>query len=106
VIAVDPLALASVHRYFDKLAYRYGHPLYGWLGWLLSAGQAAAVPVALSLWGSEPPRRIPYATASAAVAASEPNLPEPLGVNHGLEDSRRRLHGLAMGSEHPLGVVS
>jgi len=50
-IAVDPLALGSVHRYFDKPSYRYGHPLYGWLGWLLSAGGATAVPVALVLVG-------------------------------------------------------
>jgi hypothetical protein len=46
-IAVDPLALGSVHRYFDKPSYRYGHPLYGWLGWLVSGGQATAAPVAL-----------------------------------------------------------
>jgi len=50
-IAVDPLALGSVHRYFDKPSYRYGHPLYGWLGWLLSAGSANAVPVALVFVG-------------------------------------------------------
>ena len=43
-IAVDPLALGSVHRYFDKPSYRYGHPLYGWLGWLVSGGQATAAP--------------------------------------------------------------
>jgi hypothetical protein len=50
-IAVDPLALGSVHRDFDKPSYRYGHPLYGWLGWLLSAGRATAVPVALVVVG-------------------------------------------------------
>jgi hypothetical protein len=46
-IAVDPLATGDVHRHFDNAAYRYSHPLYGWLGWLLSAGQARAVPAAL-----------------------------------------------------------
>jgi len=46
-IAVDPLATGHVHQSFDKASYRYGHPLYGWLGWLLSAGHARAVPLAL-----------------------------------------------------------
>jgi hypothetical protein len=46
-VAVDPLALGPVHRAFDKPSYRYGHPLSGWLGWVLSAGQPTAVPVAL-----------------------------------------------------------
>jgi hypothetical protein len=50
-IAVDPLALGSLHHDLDKPSYRYGHPLYGWLGWLLSGGQAAAVPVALVVVG-------------------------------------------------------
>jgi hypothetical protein len=50
-IAVDPLALGSVHRDFDKPSYRYGHPLYGWLGWVLSAGQATAIPLALIVIG-------------------------------------------------------
>ena len=50
-IAIDPLALGSVHRDFDKPSYRYGHPLYGWLSWLLSAGQAIAVPVSLVVVG-------------------------------------------------------
>lgn len=50
-IAVDPLATGSVHRAFDKASYRYGHPLYGWLGWLLSGGQARAVPAALAIVG-------------------------------------------------------
>jgi hypothetical protein len=31
-VAVDPLATGSAHRAFDKASYRYGHPLYGWLG--------------------------------------------------------------------------
>jgi hypothetical protein len=46
-IAVDPIATGNVHQAFDTASYRYGHPLLGWLGWLLSAGQARAVPAAL-----------------------------------------------------------
>jgi hypothetical protein len=47
-IAVDPIAVGEVHRDFDSAAYRYGHPLYGWLGWIFSAGQARAAPAALA----------------------------------------------------------
>ena len=50
-IAVDPLARGNVHQGFDVPSYRYGHPLYGWLAWLLSAGQDAAVPAALAALG-------------------------------------------------------
>jgi uncharacterized membrane protein (UPF0136 family) len=50
-IAVDPLATGTLPRSFDKASYRYGHPLYGWLGWLASAGRARAVPAALVLIG-------------------------------------------------------
>jgi hypothetical protein len=50
-IAVDPLARGDVHQAFDKASYRYGHPLLGWLGWLLSAGQARAAPAALLVVG-------------------------------------------------------
>jgi hypothetical protein len=50
-IAIDPLATGSVHHFFDKASYRYGHPLYGWLGWALSAGHARAVPFALAAIG-------------------------------------------------------
>jgi hypothetical protein len=50
-VAVDPLALGRVHTAFDKASYRYGHPLFGWLGWLFSAGQAQAVPAALAALG-------------------------------------------------------
>jgi hypothetical protein len=46
-IAIDPLATGTLHGAFDKASYRYGHPLYGWLGWLFSAGRARAVPTAL-----------------------------------------------------------
>ena len=50
-VAVDPLAIGHVHNAFDKASYRYGHPLYGWLGWLFSAGRARAVPAALAAIG-------------------------------------------------------
>src|SRR5262249_8542025 len=46
-IAVDPLARGSVHDAFDTASYRYGPPLFGWLGWLASAGQARAAAGAL-----------------------------------------------------------
>lgn len=45
--AVDPVATGDVHQAFDSAPYRYGHPLYGWLGWLFSAGQASAAPASL-----------------------------------------------------------
>jgi hypothetical protein len=47
-IAVDPVAVGDVHQAFDTASYRYGHPLYGWFGWLFSAGQARAAPAALA----------------------------------------------------------
>jgi len=50
-IAVDPLATGNAHKAFDKASYRYGHPLYGWLAWLLSAGWAKVAPAALVLVG-------------------------------------------------------
>src|SRR5581483_837127 len=50
-IAVDPIATGNVHQSFDDPPYRYGHPLYGWLGWVLSAGQARAAPAALAVVG-------------------------------------------------------
>jgi hypothetical protein len=50
-IAIDPLATGTLHRAFDKASYRYGHPLYGWLGWLFSAGRARAAPAALVATG-------------------------------------------------------
>ena len=50
-VAIDPLGTGRVHRDFDSAAYRYGHPLYGWLGWLASAGQGRAVPAALAAIG-------------------------------------------------------
>ncbi len=50
-IAVDPLATGSVHAQFDKASYRYGHPLYGWLGWIFSAGVGRAAAAALAAVG-------------------------------------------------------
>ena len=50
-IAVDPLATGNVHQSFDSPAYRYSHPLYGWSGWLVSAGQARAAPWSLLVVG-------------------------------------------------------
>lgn len=48
-IAVDPVATGDVHQHFDRASYRYGHPLYGWLGWLLSGGQGRAAAYALAI---------------------------------------------------------
>jgi hypothetical protein len=50
-VAIDPLATGSVHRAFDKASYRYGHPLYGWISWLLSADSARRAPAALAIVG-------------------------------------------------------
>jgi hypothetical protein len=46
-VAVDPLATGKAHHGVDKPTYRYGHPLLGWLAWLLSGGQAGAAAAAL-----------------------------------------------------------
>jgi hypothetical protein len=48
-IARDPFLLGQAHTLIDEPAYRYGHPLHGWLAGLLSFGQARAVPLALML---------------------------------------------------------
>jgi hypothetical protein len=48
-IARDPFLLGKAHTLIDQSAYRYGHPLHGWLAGLLSFGQARAVPLALML---------------------------------------------------------
>ena len=48
-IARDPFLLGKAHTLFDLPAYRYGHPLHGWLAGLLSFGQARQVPLALML---------------------------------------------------------
>ena len=50
-IAVDPVARGNVHDSFDVPSYRYGHPLLGWLGWVLSAGQARYAAAALAALG-------------------------------------------------------
>jgi hypothetical protein len=50
-IAIDPLATGSLHTKLDKPTYRYGHPLYAWLAWILSAGQARNVAIALAFLG-------------------------------------------------------
>jgi hypothetical protein len=48
----DPLANGEAHRLIDEAPYRYGHPLYSWLTWLVSGGgQAGAVPGALLFVG-------------------------------------------------------
>jgi hypothetical protein len=49
--AIDPLATGTLHDVFDKPSYRYGHPLYGWLAWLLSADRARAAPAVLIVIG-------------------------------------------------------
>ncbi len=47
-IARDPLATAQAHTLLAQAPYYWGHPLYGWLAWLASAGgRADAVPDAL-----------------------------------------------------------
>jgi len=61
-IAVDPLAAGSIHRDVDEPSYRYGHPLYGWLGWIFSAGQGKAAAAALLFVG--------LASLAAAAAAA------------------------------------
>lgn len=50
-MAIDPLATGSLHTEVDKPTYRYGHPLYAWLAWILSAGQARRVAAALAFLG-------------------------------------------------------
>lgn len=50
-IARDPFATGDAHTLIDKAAYRYGHAGYGWLGWIFSLGQPAAVPNALLIVG-------------------------------------------------------
>jgi hypothetical protein len=46
-MARDPFARGTAHTLIDQPAYRYGHPLHGWLAGLLSAGDPRAVPTAL-----------------------------------------------------------
>ena len=63
-IAIDPLATGNVHHLLDKPSYRYGHPLYGWLGWLLGGGHPKAVPAAMAVVG------LVSLFAAAAIAAA------------------------------------
>src|SRR6266566_1457431 len=62
-IALDPIATGSIHRDVDEPSYRYGHPLYGWLGWIFSAGQGTAAAAALLAVGLAS-----FAAAAAAAA--------------------------------------
>ena len=48
-IAIDPLARGDAHGLIDLASHRYGHPGYGWLGWVASAGNPQWVPQALLL---------------------------------------------------------
>jgi hypothetical protein len=48
-VARDPFMAGKAHTLIDQPAYRYGHPLHGWLAGLLSVGQARLVPLALLL---------------------------------------------------------
>jgi hypothetical protein len=66
-IALDPLATGSIHRAVDEPSYRYGHPLYGWLGWIFSAGQGTAAAAALLAVG------LASLGAAAAAAAGSPS---------------------------------
>ena len=50
-MAVDPLATGQAHTLIDQAAYRYGHPLHGWLAGLISLGQPQLVPAALFILG-------------------------------------------------------
>ncbi|MDY6050605.1 MAG: hypothetical protein SPI77_08700 [Corynebacterium sp.] len=38
-MAADPFALGEAHNLIDLAGYRYGHPLYAWIGGLLAFGQ-------------------------------------------------------------------
>jgi len=47
-IARDPIATGEAHRLLDEAPYYWGHPAYGWLAWLASAGgRPSAIPDAL-----------------------------------------------------------
>ena len=46
-IAIDPFAMGAANELLDLAAHRYGHPAYGWLGWLFSLGNPDWVPQAL-----------------------------------------------------------
>jgi len=71
-VAVDPVARGNVHDSFDTASYRYGHPLFGWLGWLASAGQARAAAPALAVLGLVTIFAAAVAAASLALARGRP----------------------------------
>jgi hypothetical protein len=50
-IARDPLARGDAHTVIDESAYRYGHAGYGWLAWLVSAGNPLEIPRSLLFLG-------------------------------------------------------
>ena len=51
-IARDPLATGQAHKLLEEAPYYWGHPAYGWLTWLTSAGgRPGAVPDALLVVG-------------------------------------------------------
>ena len=51
-IARDPIATGAAHDLLTEAPYYWGHPAYGWLAWLASAGgEPRAVPDALLLVG-------------------------------------------------------
>lgn len=50
-IARDPFLTGRAHTLLDEAAYRYGHPLHGWLADVLGLGQARAIPMALMVLG-------------------------------------------------------
>src|SRR4051794_31921600 len=37
-VARDPLATGEAHKLVEEEPYHFGHPLYGWLAWLVSGG--------------------------------------------------------------------
>lgn len=48
-MALDPLARGTAHTLIDLAPYRYGHPLYSWLTWLLSGAHPPLMPWILAL---------------------------------------------------------
>jgi len=63
-IARDPLARGREHKLIDRGSYRYGHPGFGWLAWLASAGQAKPLPYVM----------LAVALACVAIAAAVASL--------------------------------
>lgn len=50
-IALDPFATGQAHDLIDLAGYRYGSPLWGWLGGLFSFGNPVALPLVFWLMG-------------------------------------------------------